>query len=363
MTTEVSTWNGLVTLRAITGSMRTREHYLQRNLNSRGMTKTFVPNKDAAFHLIQRLRKQGFIVESYVNNGATDINAYLLSDAGTTLHPYKVLDGFVNLGVPASGDTKAAMNILFADITETDDVYNFVKDELLLGCEDVEKIKFNLVYGYSNDGSTLMDTRTFERDWQVPVESFYPYIEGGYVKLINDFLDARSNLMVFIGKPGTGKSTLLRQVVAKAAGTRKVFQFTGEKVICHSAFDAAIASLPENALVIIEDADSITGRRADGNASLSSLLNEIDGISNKGIKFIITTNLPTLKDVDEALLRPGRLFKHIYFRCLNEAEAKVLVEEVGSVANSQVIGKSKEYSIADLMSDGEGYLKQSVGFL
>lgn len=355
-TPQIGTWQGLVTLRAINGTTRTREHFLARMLSSKGMTIRFVSSSGALDKLLSRLNEKLTIVEHYVNGDAADINGYLLgNDNGQT-----VINGFVNICIPSVGEGKSSINFLFADIKEVDEVYNYIVNDLLDGCEDLEKIKFNYVHGYDNQGNPAIDVRTFDSNYQVPSEAFYPYISGGHNKFITDFFEADSNLAVFIGEPGTGKSTLLRQVVVSAvAAKRPVYQFTGEKVIDHPSFDSAIAGLPEHSLVIIEDADSITGKRTDGNRSLSSLLNEINGISNKDIKFVITTNLPTLDAVDPALVRVGRLFRHIHFRKLTADEAFDVLKSMD--ADREVIA-GKNYTIAELLSDGEGYVRQGIGF-
>jgi ATP-dependent 26S proteasome regulatory subunit len=54
---------------------------------------------------------------------------------------------------------------------------------------------------------------------------------------------------------------------------------------------------------------------------MSALLNAISGITKSNIKFLIATNLPTLRHVDPALYRPGRAFRVMEFDKLNAEEA------------------------------------------
>ena len=69
--------------------------------------------------------------------------------------------------------------------------------------------------------------------------------------------------------------------------------------------------------IIFDEIDAIAGDR-DGDSSttaalnvLTSLLNEIDGVEElKGVVIVGATNKPT--EIDPALLRPGRLDRHIY---------------------------------------------------
>ena len=52
-------------------------------------------------------------------------------------------------------------------------------------------------------------------------------------------------------------------------------------------------------------------------------------MSVRSKKLIFSTNLPNVRDVDEALLRPGRCFALVPFRALTPAEELALADAMG----------------------------------
>ncbi|MGR8935885.1 MAG: hypothetical protein ACU837_16110, partial [Gammaproteobacteria bacterium] len=71
-----------------------------------------------------------------------------------------------------------------------------------------------------------------------------------------------------------------------------------------------------------EDADHILKPRAEGNEHLHRFLAVADGVVRaQGRKIIFSTNLPNVKDLDDALIRPGRCFARVSIRELSQDEA------------------------------------------
>jgi ATP-dependent 26S proteasome regulatory subunit len=85
----------------------------------------------------------------------------------------------------------------------------------------------------------------------------------------------------------------------------------------------------EHDAFVVEDADHLLESRAKGNQDMHRFLAIADGIVRaQGRKIIFTTNLPNIRDIDEALVRPGRCFKVIHTRALNGEEAQRLIERL-----------------------------------
>jgi SpoVK/Ycf46/Vps4 family AAA+-type ATPase len=75
-------------------------------------------------------------------------------------------------------------------------------------------------------------------------------------------------------------------------------------------------------IIVVEDGDSLLTPRSQGNIMMPELLNETDGIgSNHTRKLVITTNVAHIRDIDEALMRPGRCYGVIECRLLTPDEA------------------------------------------
>jgi ATP-dependent 26S proteasome regulatory subunit len=80
---------------------------------------------------------------------------------------------------------------------------------------------------------------------------------------------------------------------------------------------------------VIEDADHLLLARNDGNHDLHRFLAIADGVVRaQGRKIIFTTNLPNIRDIDEALLRPGRCYATVCTRPLDRSEAALLIGRV-----------------------------------
>jgi hypothetical protein len=80
---------------------------------------------------------------------------------------------------------------------------------------------------------------------------------------------------------------------------------------------------------VIEDADHLLKSRSGGNQTLHRFLNIADGIASAhGKKIVFSTNLPNIHDIDEALVRPGRCFAHLYLEELEVVSALALLDRL-----------------------------------
>ena len=85
----------------------------------------------------------------------------------------------------------------------------------------------------------------------------------------------------------------------------------------------------KNSIFIVEDCEELLSSRNGGNrmnAGLVNILNISDGLLSDElcIKFICTFNAP-LKDIDEALLRKGRLAARYEFKDLTTDKVNQLI--------------------------------------
>jgi len=136
-------------------------------------------------------------------------------------------------------------------------------------------------------------------------------------------LNAAKGVLLY-GPPGTGK-TLLAKAVANEAqsnfisvkGPELLNKFVGES---EKGVREVFAKARENAptVVFFDEIDSIAGERGGGTTDsgvgervVSQLLTELDGIEEmEDVVVVATTNRPDL--IDSALLRPGRLDRHVH---------------------------------------------------
>ena len=136
-------------------------------------------------------------------------------------------------------------------------------------------------------------------------------------------LDSPRGILLY-GPPGTGK-TLLAKAVANEAknnfisvkGPELLNKYVGESEKgVREIFEKARQNAP--AVIFFDEIDAIAGQRGRqmgdsgvGERVVSQLLSELDGIEAlEDVVVIATTNRPDL--IDDALLRPGRLDRHIH---------------------------------------------------
>jgi hypothetical protein len=98
-------------------------------------------------------------------------------------------------------------------------------------------------------------------------------------------------------------------------------------------------------ILILEDADMFLKSRKEGNTMMHKFLNVGDGlVTTRGKKMIFSTNLPSIKDIDPALVRPGRCYDILHFGEMTQEQAEILAKKVGVTLN----GKRDKWSVADI---------------
>lgn len=153
---------------------------------------------------------------------------------------------------------------------------------------------------------------------------------------------------LFHGPPGTGKSSFCLALAGELQLDLYMASLTGS-TINEDDLSRMFACLPSKCIVLLEDIDSaginreqmqddnkkkktkeekeyekrleaLGGARRRPGVSLSGLLNAIDGTSSQeGRLLVMTSNSPDA--LDEALIRPGRVDKQIYFGPISQASA------------------------------------------
>jgi hypothetical protein len=196
---------------------------------------------------------------------------------------------------------------------------------------------------YSSDGSSINIPLMPEK---LPISEMYPFLDGETVEeYYNRFMESSASILLLIGPPGTGKTTFIRGLLHHAQ--RNAIVTYDEKILER---DYVFAQFIEGdaGVMVIEDADNFLKPRDEGNTMMHRFLNVGDGlISLKGKKLIFSTNLPSVRDVDAALTRPGRCFDVITFSNYTLDEAKNLSVKLG-INFEEKDSKDDTYSLAEV---------------
>ena len=176
--------------------------------------------------------------------------------------------------------------------------------------------------------------------------------------------------ILLFGPPGTGK-TLLAKAVANESecnfiavkGPELLSKWVGESEKgIRQIFRKARQASPS--IIFFDEIDALVPKRGSYQGSshvtesvVSQILTELDGMEElKNVTILAATNRPDM--LDDALLRPGRLERHIYVPAPDEESRKKIFEvylggETGSIL-------SKDVDIDSLVKQTEGYVGADI---
>ena len=179
-------------------------------------------------------------------------------------------------------------------------------------------------------------------------------------------MEAAKGVLLY-GPPGTGK-TLMAKAVANEAnsnfisikGPELLNKYVGESEKgVREVFEKARSNAPT--VVFFDEIDSIAGERGRGMGDsgvgervVSQLLTELDGLEElEDVVVIATTNRPDL--IDSALLRPGRLDRHVHVP-VPDGDARRAILEV----HTREKPLADDVDLDELASDTDGYVGADI---
>jgi GTPase SAR1 family protein len=226
---------------------------------------------------------------------------------------------------------------IFGDLAFTNKTLQIVK-------KNFTEVGSHIEWVYSSDGRSVDVPLSIDK---LPISEMYPFLKGEKLEdYYKRYLDSSSSILLLIGPPGTGKTTFIRGFLAYAESSAYV-TYDSEILTKDGVFARFIES--DANVMVIEDSDNFLKARTDGNNMMHRFLNVGDGlVTTKGKKMIFSTNLPSIRDIDPALVRPGRCFDILNFDLLDLADAKKLAKKVGTTLPNRENKDDSRYSVAEI---------------
>jgi transitional endoplasmic reticulum ATPase len=176
--------------------------------------------------------------------------------------------------------------------------------------------------------------------------------------------------ILLFGPPGTGK-TLLAKAVANESecnfiaikGPELISKWVGESEKgVREIFRKARQASPS--IIFFDEIDALVPKRGMYSGSshvtesvVSQILTELDGMEElKNVTVLAATNRPDM--LDDALLRPGRLERHIYVPAPDEESRKKIFEVYLGGDTSSIL--AKDVNVNDMVKHTEGYVGADI---
>ena len=209
-------------------------------------------------------------------------------------------------------------------------------------------------------------------------DNYRSEVVEGYDRIVKDLKSGSplGRLAILDGCPGTGKTYLIRALLGDLPEVKFLIlpsnmtaNLGGPEILAalidasdksrYPGDDKPIEKATHPLVLIIEDADScLTTRGSDNISAISTILNLSDGIIGNllDLRIICTTNVDS-KDIDEALLRNGRLSARVEVGLLDKEQAYQIYLREGGAA--PVVFDKKFYSLADVYAMANGGITES----
>lgn len=232
---------------------------------------------------------------------------------------------------------------------------DFIKYHIDLVEQNFEVIQSCIQWTYNADGDNVTIPLTNEK---MAIDEMYPFLNEPLLDYYDRFLSSNSSILLLHGPAGTGKTTFIRNLIIHAKTSANITY--DPALLQKDNFFAEFIEDDQTNILVLEDSDLFLMKRSEGNDLMHKFLNIGDGlISNKSKKIIFSTNLESIRNIDGALVRPGRCFDIIDFKKLTHEQA---VNLAGKLDIELPDEKQEEYTLAEVFYKKNTTLGDPFGF-
>jgi len=235
-------------------------------------------------------------------------------------------------------------------------------DHDLLNIEDYIKLNFitetkiNQVYTIMNGSSGLYIESLGDGSSQLFEDNYTSEVIEDYRFVIDSFKKNPPNgrICILNGEPGTGKTHLIRSFLSELDNIFLIVPSNLISSLEKPDFLPLLVKIKNDykkpIIMIVEDGDTcLVPRKSDNISTIAALLNISDGILGSliDIKIIISTNA-NIKDMDEAIMRPGRLCKQIHVSALDSEQANRVYQRIINDSSKTLEHRKVGYTLAEI---------------
>ena len=315
---------------------------------------------------VDEFKKMGFYCESLkpVKSFAVEVEIerdfICFEDEKNKIVVYITINDFVN---KTTEDERAFTVIgVFHPCNNPDSVLTTIKDEII-GLPLIERKDGHTGELYilvsDRNGFSLEAKRidSPEIDFKINYNADFEPIHNLIIEKLS--IEKSKGLILLHGKHGTGKTTYIRHLVNTLKKRVIFIPPNMTNAISDPELIKFFLRYP-NSVLVVEDAENVLMKRiANASQAIANILNLTDGLLSDCLNMqIIATFNTDVSNIDEALLRKGRLIAKYEFKELEASRSKLLSEKLG-------VNISGKHTLADIYNAEEQSFtkkKNSIGF-
>lgn len=311
---------------------------------------------------LEKLHDAFYDMEYYAGIIYDESNTQFLSDNGMiSLSLAGKKNGSIS-GVNSSGSKRAEPEYTLSWATQSLQHHEVLKK---LGNEFFSKKNAGHVYAATVTFSGLEPRRLGSISHELVRANYTQEMLDDLDKIIENINNPEpfGRLTILTGQPGSGKTHMIEEIIRRTEDS-VALMLSPEQVSALSgpAYISLLTRDYESSrfLLVIEDGGTLIQSKGEKATEMQAMLNYSDGILGKmlNVQIVVTSNTDYI-DVDPAIQRGGRLFKHVHYQGIPFGLAVQRYNELTDTQDGEVSLKHLEGQTVTL-SELYGCVKQHV---